>query len=70
MKESRVRTLVVGASEVRLRKRRGRFVFAYPREREGMETELCFYGGVRGREQFVSVYAEGIQTIHRKTRKV
>lgn len=70
MKASRVRTLVIGASEVSLKARRGRFVYAYPREREGVETELCFYGGPRGREQFVSVYAEGIKTIHRKTRKV
>jgi len=70
MKNSRIKTLVVGASEVSLKARRGRFVYAYPREREGMETELCFYGGPRGREKYVSVYAEGVKTIHRKTRRV
>lgn len=66
----RNRTVILGSTELSIAGRRGRFVIAYLRPREGQETELCLYGGPRGREQFVSVYPSQVKCVHRKTRRV
>ncbi len=61
------RVLQARASECSLRGKRGRYVFQYARIVND-RTELAFYGGAQGREQFTTVYPSSVKTVHRLTR--